>query len=98
MIFIFNLYMFRIPGCDTYAIPEISNGTSGFSLPYPAHLPLRLPVEGPSGVPGLDLDAPLPEVVGHLLLAQVRKRVEVFQELLQSYIDNFRPLYVLQNN
>ena len=62
-----------------------------------SYLPLWLPVEGSSGVSGLDLDAPLPEVVGHLLLAHARERVEVLKELLQTNIHNFRLPYVLQN-
>ena len=47
------------------------------------HLPLWLAVERSAGVPRLDLDAPLPQVVGHLLLAQVREGFESFQKPLK---------------
>ena len=80
--------MMLIACCDIFFYSLNVSATS--------YLPLGLPVEGPSGVPGLDLDAPLPEVVGHLLLAHARKRVQVFQELLQTLqIDNLCPLHCM---
>ena len=54
------------------------------SSPPPPHLPLGFAVERPAGVPGLDLDAALPQVVGHLLLAHGRERLELLEKLLKA--------------